>query len=172
MNEVLAEQEIVIYGDEVLRNMCEPVEKITPELTAFIGEMFKTLRRVKGIGLSAPQVGRNERFFILDLASASFDHDELVMINPEIVSTEGEQCGEEGCLSFPGLYLEITRPNKVVCRYFDLEGNENEVEAEGLFARAILHETDHLNGKLFIDMLEPAEREMISGKLKKIKVGA
>lgn len=167
----MAEQKIVIYGDETLRKMCAPVEKITPELKEFIDEMFDTLRRVKGLGLSAPQVGRNERFFILDLSSASFEHDRLVMINPEIISTEGEQTGEEGCLSFPGLYLEITRPDKVVCRYYDLDGNENEMEAEGLLARAILHETDHLNGKLFIDHLEPSEREMISGKLKKIKVG-
>ncbi len=167
----MANQEIVIYGDEVLREMCTPVEEITPELKEFIGEMFKTLRRVKGVGLSAPQVGVTKRFFILDLSSSSFELDDLVMINPEIISMEGEQCGEEGCLSFPGLYLEITRANKVVCRYFDLDGNENEVEAEGLFARAIQHETDHLNGKLFIDHIEPAEREMISGKLKKIKVG-
>jgi peptide deformylase len=172
VNEEVTAQEIVRYGDVTLRTMCTPVETITPELKEFIAEMFNTLRRVKGIGLSAPQVGVSKRFFILDLTSASLDFDELVMINPEIISIEGEQTGEEGCLSFPGLYLEITRPNRVVCRYFDLEGNENEVEAEGLFARAILHETDHLNGKLFIDLLEPAEREMISGKLKKIKVGA
>jgi peptide deformylase len=167
-----AAPEIVLYGDETLRQMSTPVEEITPELKEFIAAMFKTLRQVKGIGLSAPQVGVNKRFFILDLTSASFEFDEIVMINPEIISTEGEQCGEEGCLSFPGLYLEITRPERVVCRYFDVDGNENEVEAEGLFARAILHETDHLNGKLYIDYLAPAEREMISGKLKKIKVSA
>ena len=163
-------QEIVIYGDEALRQMSTPVEEITPELKEIIAEMFKTLRRVKGVGLSAPQVGINKRFFILDLSSSSFEHDEVVMINPEIISSDGEQTGEEGCLSFPGLYLEITRPERVVCRYFDLDGNENEVEAEGLFARAIQHETDHLNGRLFIDLLEAGEREMISGKLKKIKV--
>jgi peptide deformylase len=93
----------------------------------------------------------------------------LVLINPKIISINGEQVGEEGCLSFPGLFLRISRPNKVVCEYTNLEGRRERVEAEGLLARAILHENDHLDGKLFIDYLPPADREMISGKLKKIK---
>ena len=166
----MKKQKIVLYGDEVLRHVSQPVEKITPELQEFIGEMFKTLKRAKGLGLSAPQVGVNKRFFILDLSSVSLDHDTLVLINPEIVSTSGEQCGEEGCLSFPGLYLQVTRPNKVVCNYTDLDGNRQTVTAEGLFARAIVHENDHLDGKLFIDYIDPVDREMIAGKLKKIKV--
>lgn len=165
-------QKIVIYGDDVLREQCTPVKEITPELREFIAEMFVVLRRVKGLGLSAPQVGRTERFFILDMSSVSLEHDRVVMINPEIVTTSGEQCGEEGCLSFPGLFLEVTRPSEVVCRYIDLDGQVRTVRAEGLFARAILHENDHLNGVLFIDHIEPAERELIAGKLKKIKVSA
>jgi peptide deformylase len=165
-----AKQQIVLYGDNKLRKVCEPVTEITPELRAFIEEMFKTLKRAKGLGLSAPQVGRNQRFFILDLSSSSLDYDYMVLINPEIVSVSGEQCSEEGCLSFPGLYLEITRPNKVTCRYTDLDGNDMSVTAEGLMARAILHENDHLNGKLFIDYINSADRELIAGKLKKIKV--
>lgn len=168
----MTRQKILLYGDERLRKMSTPVEEITPELRATIEEMFVTLRRVKGLGLSAPQVGINKRFFILDLSSISFEYEELVMINPEIISTEGEQTAEEGCLSFPGLYLELTRPIHVVCRYMDLEGKTQTIEANELFARAILHETDHLNGKLFIDYLNPAEREMIAGKLKKIKLSA
>lgn len=166
----MPKQKIVIYGDEVLREVCTPVKAITPELREFIAEMFITLKRVKGLGLSAPQVGRTERFFILDLESVELSHDKVIMINPEIVTTSGEQCGEEGCLSFPGMFLEVTRPNEVVCRYTDIDGKQQVVRAEGLFARAILHETDHLNGVLFIDHIEPAEREMLSGKLKKIKV--
>lgn len=165
-------QKIVIYGDEVLRTQCTPVKEITAELREFIAEMFVVLKRVKGLGLSAPQVGRTERFFILDMSSVSLEHDRVVMINPEIVTTSGEQCGEEGCLSFPGLFLEVTRPSEVVCRYIDLDGQVQTVRAEGLFARAILHENDHLNGVLFIDHIEPAERELIAGKLKKIKVSA
>jgi peptide deformylase len=163
-------QQIVLYGDNVLRKASKPVEKITPELREFVAEMFKTLKRAKGLGLSAPQVGRNERFFILDLSASSLDHDQMVLINPEIVSVSGEQCGEEGCLSFPGLYLEVTRPNKVVCHYTDLEGQEMTVTAEGLIARAISHENDHLDGKLFIDHISAADRELIAGRLKKIKV--
>ena len=166
----MPKQKIVIYGDEVLREVCTPVKAITPELREFVAEMFITLKRVKGLGLSAPQVGRTERFFILDLESVELAHDKIVMINPEIVTTSGEQCGEEGCLSFPGMFLEVTRPNEVVCRYTDIDGKQQVVRAEGLFARAISHETDHLNGVLFIDHIEPAEREMLSGKLKKIKV--
>jgi peptide deformylase len=163
-------QQIVLYGDHKLRKVCEPVTEITPELRAFVEEMFKTLKRAKGLGLSAPQVGRNQRFFILDLSSSSLDYDNMVLINPEIVSVSGEQCSEEGCLSFPGLYLEITRPSKVTCHYTDLDGNNMSVTAEGLMARAILHENDHLNGKLFIDYISSADRELIAGRLKKIKV--
>ncbi len=166
----MPKQQIVLYGDPILRKVSTPVGEITSELRAFIEEMFKTLRRAKGLGLSAPQVGRNERFFILDLSSSSLDFDSLVLINPEIVSTSGEQTGEEGCLSFPGLYLDIARPNKVTCRYTDLDGKRRSVTAEGLIARAISHETDHLDGKLFIDYINAADREMIAGKLKKIKV--
>jgi peptide deformylase len=163
-------QQIVLYGDPVLRKVSKPVAEITPELSAFIEEMFKTLKRAKGLGLSAPQVGRSDRFFILDLSTASLDHDRMVLINPEIITTSGEQCGEEGCLSFPGLYLDVARPYKVVCRYTDLDGKSKIVTAEGLVARAIAHETDHLDGKLFIDYINAADREMIAGKLKKIKV--
>jgi peptide deformylase len=132
--------------------------------------MFNTLKRAKGLGLSAPQVGVSERFFILDLSSVSLDYERMVFINPEIVSTSGEQCSEEGCLSFPGLYFEITRPNEVVCKFTNLDGDSETVIAEGIIARAILHEFDHLDGKLLIDHIDPVDREMIAGKLKKIKV--
>jgi peptide deformylase len=165
----LANQEIVRYGDPVLRKVSEPVAELTPELKEFIATMFETLHRAHGLGLSAPQVGVNKRFFILDLSEVSLEYDSLVLINPKIISINGEQVGEEGCLSFPGLFLRISRPNKVVCEYTNLEGRRERVEADGLLARAILHENDHLDGKLFIDYLPPADREMISGKLKKIK---
>lgn len=166
----MPKQKIVLYGDPVLRTKSEPVEKITPELRRFIAEMFNTLKRAKGLGLSAPQVGVNRRFFILDLSSASLDYEQMTLINPEIVSTAGEQLGEEGCLSFPGLYLDISRPSQVVCRFTTLDGKIETIAAEKIVARAILHETDHLDGKLFIDYVDPVDREMIAGKLKKIKV--
>lgn len=165
----MAHRGIVVYGSRVLREQCKPVEEITPEVQEFINGMFATLKRAKGLGLSAPQVGDTRRLFILDLSSVSLEHDKMVFINPEITERDGEQIGEEGCLSFPGLYLEIPRAQKIVCEFTDLEGNRLELEAEGLAARAIQHELDHLNGKLFIDYLAPADRELISGKLKKIK---
>jgi len=94
----------------------------------------------------------------------------MIFINPKVISTSGEQCGEEGCLSFPGLFLEVTRPNRVFCKYTDIDGHEQTISGEGLLARAILHEIDHLDGVLFIDHLEPADKEMIAGKLRKMKV--
>jgi peptide deformylase len=165
----LAVRGIVLYGSSGLREICQPVSEITDEVREFISDMFATLKRAKGLGLSAPQVGDNRRIFILDLSSVSLEYEQMVFINPEILEQEGEQVGEEGCLSFPGLYLDITRAQKIVCEFTDLGGNRQQVEAEGLPARAIQHELDHLNGKLFIDHLRPADRELISGKLKKIK---
>lgn len=165
----MAKQQIVLYDRPVLREVSQPVAEVNQEVRDFVAEMFRTIRRAKGLGLSAPQVGVNTRVFILDLSSVSLDFEQLVVINPEIIETEGEQVAEEGCLSFPGLYLEITRPLRVVCEYTDLEGNRQRITAEGMPARAILHENDHLNGTLFIDHLTPANRDLISGKLKKIK---
>jgi peptide deformylase len=165
----LSPREIVRYGSPVLREVCEPVAEVDEDIREFVAGMFVTLKRAKGLGLSAPQVGDNRRIFILDLSSVSLEYERLVFINPEIIEQTGEQSGEEGCLSFPGLYLEIPRSQRVVCEYTDLEGKRQRIEAEGLAARAIQHELDHLNGKLFIDYLSPADRELISGKLKKIK---
>ncbi len=168
----MARQEIVLYNDPVLRRVSEPVTEVNDEVRAFVEEMFNTLKRAKGLGLSAPQVGVNWRIFILDLSSSSLDYDKLVFINPEIVEIDGEQFGEEGCLSFPGLFLDIARAHRVVCEYTDLEGQRQRITAEGLPARAIQHEYDHLNGKLFIDYLTPVDRELIAGKLKKIKAAS
>ena len=145
------------------------MKEITDEVREFIASMYATLKRAKGLGLSAPQVGDNRRIFILDLSSVSLEHERMVFIDPEILEQEDEQVGEEGCLSFPGLYLDIVRAQKIVCEFTDLAGNRQQIEAEGLAARAIQHELDHLDGKLFIDYLKPADRELISGKLKKIK---
>jgi peptide deformylase len=168
----LARLEIVLYNDPVLRRVSEPITEIDDKVRSFVEEMFNTLKRAKGLGLSAPQVGVNWRIFILDLSSASLEYDKLSFINPEIIEADGEQVGEEGCLSFPGLFLDIARAQRVVCEYTDLDGQRQRITAEGLPARAILHEYDHLNGKLFIDYLTPADRELIAGKLKKIKAAS
>jgi peptide deformylase len=109
--------------------------------------------------------------FAIDLSAQDFDAEPMVFVNPEIENSEGSETFEEGCLSFPGLFLEVTRPAKVTVKFQDLEGKTHRVEATGLAARAILHENDHLNGVLFIDHIPSVDREMLAGKLKKIKVG-
>ncbi|MCK4857851.1 MAG: peptide deformylase [candidate division Zixibacteria bacterium] len=168
----MTRQRIVTYDSPILRKHCEPVAEINDKVKELVASMLATLKRAKGLGLSAPQVGVNSRVFVLDLSSVSLDFETMAFINPEILETEGEQTGEEGCLSFPGLFLEIPRPDRVVIEFTDRQGERKEIVAEGLTARAIMHENDHLNGKLFIDYLTPGDREMISGKLKKIKAAS
>jgi peptide deformylase len=167
----MAVREIVRYGDSVLRNESKPVEKIDDKVKALVHDLFDTLRRAKGLGLSAPQVGENLRIFIIDLTQVDFDAEPLVIINPEIIEKKGEVIGEEGCLSFPGLYFDVPRGEQVVVEYQDLEGSRKRIRAYGLTARAIQHENDHLDGVLFIDYLSAAQRDLFAGRLKKIKVG-
>lgn len=167
----MAVREIVRYGNPVLRKMSEPVEKVDDEVKALVEDMFTTLRRAKGLGLAAPQVGENLRVFIIDLTQVDFDAEPLVFINPEIIERQGSEVGEEGCLSFPGLFFEVERAESVTVDYIDLDGNPKRMKASGLLARAVQHENDHLNGKLFIDYLSATQRDLISGRLKKLKVG-
>lgn len=159
------------YGDPVLRESCEPVVVFDEELKRFAEKMFSIMKSANGLGLAAPQVGDTRRMFIVDLSSQDFDAEPMVFINPEIESTKGTETGEEGCLSFPGLFLEVVRAERVTVKFQDVEGKTHRVEATGLAARAIQHENDHLNGVLFIDHIPSVDREILAGKLKKIKVG-
>lgn len=167
----MAVREIVRYGSPVLRENCEPVEKIDDRVKKLVRDMFDTLRKANGLGLAAPQVGVNLRVFIIDLTQVDFDAEPLVFINPEIIEKKGNVLGEEGCLSFPGLYFDVPRAEEVVVEYQDLEGKRKRLKAFGMTARAIQHENDHLNGVLFVDYLSAAERDIYAGRLKKIKVG-
>ena len=135
-------------GDEVLRKKCKPVEKMTDRLNELIDDMFETMYDANGVGLAAPQVGILRRIVVID----TYEGNPLVLINPEIIETEGEQIGPEGCLSLPGLQGEVARPERVVCKALDRDMNEITVEGEGLLARAICHETDHLDGILYKDL--------------------
>ncbi len=164
----MAERKIVIYGDPILREVSQPVGEIDREVKDLVSDLTDTLKKVRGLGLSAVQIGVLKRVFIVDL-SAIDAHDTLrVFINPEIVEAKGEVEMEEGCLSFPGLYLNIVRPSQVTVKATDLDGKQFEMEADGLLARAILHEYDHLEGKLFIDYLSSIARALIRGRLKKL----
>ena len=135
-------------GDDVLRKIYKPVENMTERLNTLIDDMFDTMYDANGVGLAAPQVGVLRRIVVID----TYEGNPLVLINPEIIETEGEQIGPEGCLSLPGLQGEVARPERVVCKALDRDMNEITVEGEGLLARAICHETDHLNGILYKDL--------------------
>lgn len=137
------------YGDDVLRKKCREVENIDNRLLTLIKDMLETMYEADGVGLAAPQVGILKRLFVIDIGDGP-----LVFINPEIIETDGKQTDSEGCLSLPGELEEVTRPNYVRARAINEKGEEFEIEAEELLARAILHEYDHLNGTLFIDRVK------------------
>lgn len=138
-------------GDEVLRKNCKNITEITPRTIKLINDMADTMYEADGVGLAAPQVGILQRIFVIDVYD---DYGLRVFINPEILEVSGSQIGEEGCLSVPGEAAEIERPNYVKVKALNEKGEEFVLEATELLARAILHENDHLNGKLFIDYLK------------------
>ncbi len=136
-------------GDDILRKECRPVEKIDNKLITLINDMFETMYEADGVGLAAPQVGILKRLFVIDIGEGP-----LVFINPEILETKGKQDGEEGCLSVPGVYDEVIRPNYVKAKAINEKGEEFVIEGRELLARAILHENDHLDGTLFVDKVK------------------
>ena len=163
---------ILKYGSETLKKRSEKVDFFNGELESIVRNMVETMYGAPGIGLAAPQVGLNLRLATVDL-SVGEDSSQLITIcNPEIVSLEGEQKSEEGCLSIPDFTDTVTRPRRLVVRGQDLHGEEVQYEAEGLLARCFSHEVDHLNGVLFIDHLSALKRNLIRNKIKKlIKAG-
>jgi peptide deformylase len=146
----MATRNIRIDGDDILRKICKPVKEMTPRLSQLIDDMFETMYDSNGVGLAAPQVGILKRLVVIDVG----DDNPLTLINPEIIETEGEQTGDEGCLSLPGKIGSVTRPMYVVCKAYDRDMKEITVEGEGLLARAICHELDHLDGILYKDLVE------------------
>ena len=152
-------------GEETLREVSSPVPCINEEIKILIDEMFITLKKSNGIGLAAPQIGKNIRLFIVQLEEDSG----MVFINPEIIRTSNEQCSmEEGCLSIPKVYEKVIRPKDVTLQYMDINGKKQLIQATGLLARVIQHEYDHLNGVLFVDRLEETIKERAIGKFKKL----
>ncbi len=164
----MAERPIVIYGDPVLREVSQPVDSVDREIKDLVSVLAGTLKKASGLGLSAVQVGVLKRVFIVDLSAVDINETLRVFINPEVIETSGEVELEEGCLSFPGLYQKIVRSARVKVRATDLDGNRFEMEATGMVARTILHEYDHLEGKLFVDYLSPLAKTLIKGRLKKL----
>jgi peptide deformylase len=156
--------DIRVLGDPVLRKETTPVEEVTDEIRTLIAEMFDTMYAAEGIGLAAPQVGRTERVAVMDVEGQKF-----ALVNPEITHREGSMRGEEGCLSIPDVFGDVTRSSRVMVRALNENGEEVELEGTVLLARCMQHEIDHLDGKLFIDYLSMLKRRSALSKWDKLK---
>lgn len=163
---------IVKYGDPVLTRRAEEVTEFDKDLHKLIDDMFETMYGAPGVGLAAPQVGVLKRLFVMDCGGGKNTERKVALINPVIEVEEGEQSGDEGCLSFPDIFVKVSRPQRVVVRAQDLNGNEFKLDVMDLEARCVEHETDHLDGELFIEYLSPLKRDLVKRKIKKrIKQG-
>ena len=160
-----------VYGDPVLRQVAREVRKINGKLAELAESMLQTMRHNKAVGLAANQVGELYRVFALDASLQSPEFEPFILINPEIVEVSGVQVREEGCLSFPGIFEKIERPQRVTVKGLNLEGEELQFEGEGIVARAILHELDHLKGRLIIDHVGSIKKQLISARMRKISKG-
>ena len=159
---------IVLWGSEVLEKPSEPVSNITDAEMKLVQDMIETMYKAPGVGLAAPQVGVAKRIMVTDTTSGEKRDHLFTLFNPEIVSTEGEQFEDEGCLSIPGFSAIVQRPKKVVIRGLDVNGKEMFIEGSDLLARAFSHEMDHLDGKFFLDHLSFIKRDMIKRRIKKL----
>lgn len=160
---------ILRFPDPKLREKTLAVPEITDEVRRLVADMTDTMYAAHGAGLAAIQVGSDHELFIIEATIAGgTEHDApLVFINPELAAKEGSQVGEEGCLSFPGIFVPVKRPMKCTVRALDLEGREFTATGEGLYARALMHELDHCKGKLLIDMVGPVKRRFIKKQMER-----
>jgi peptide deformylase len=159
---------IVKFGDPVLEKPAAPVTDFDDELRKLADDMFESMYAAHGVGLAAPQIGIAKRIAVIDVTFKEDPDAKIVLVNPEIVHTEGKQNSSEGCLSLPEFRENVTRPMKVTARAQNLNGETIEVVGEELLARALLHETDHLNGKLFISHISGLKRDLIKRKIRKL----
>ena len=159
---------IVRYGEGVLQQVAQPVENITDQEVALVRDMVETMHLAPGVGLAAPQVGVAQRIIVTDTSGGEKGDSVIVLVNPEIVATDGEQYEEEGCLSIPGFSEVVCRPRHVTIRGTDLDGRELLLEGSDLLARAFCHEVDHLNGVLFLEHLSFLKRDLIRRKIRKL----
>ena len=161
---------IVKYGQPVLEKRGEDITEFdTPELHQLIEDMFESMYAAKGVGLAAPQIGVGKRLAVIDITTGEDPAQKIVLINPQIVKTEGSQKSEEGCLSLPTFREQVVRPLKVTVVAQDAKGKQFEMAADDLLARAFLHETDHLNGKLYISHISALKRDLIRRKVRKLQ---
>ncbi len=161
------ELDIVLWPDPILLEGTAPLEGVDGDVRAIVGEMRRVMFELGGVGLAAPQVGIAKRLMLV--CPSGEPGREEVVINPEILDESGEDVGEEGCLSFPGLYGMVPRGTKIRVRYRDLDWRERRMELEGFVARVFLHELDHLNGRVFVDRMLPDSRERIAKQLEELR---
>ncbi len=162
------DRKIVRYGEVVLEQVASTVENITDAEVQIVQDMVETMYKAPGVGLAAPQIGVPQRIMVTDTSGGEQNDNLLVIINPEIVFSDGEQYEEEGCLSIPGFTERVRRPKSIVVRGLDMEGREIILEGQDLLARAFCHEMDHLNGILFLDHLSFIKRDLIKRKIRKL----
>ncbi len=158
---------VVTYGRKVLRKKAEPIGEITEEIRRLGQEMLEAMYQEGGVGLAAPQVGISKRIIVLDGTPVDPAIKPMILINPEILERKGEETGREGCLSLPGIEVDVKRAKEIRLRAKSAEGKILDFEAKGFFARIIQHETDHLNGILLLDYLNPVEKVLAVLKIRK-----
>ena len=159
---------ILKFGAPALQRESEPVETFDRELQELARDMLETMYSAPGIGLAAPQVGVNLRLLVVDVSAGEERGNQIILVNPEIIEAEGEQKGEEGCLSIPGFTAMVNRPQWIRIAGQDLRGEPLELEAEDLLARALCHEVDHLDGVLYLDRISFFKRDLIKRKIRKM----
>ena len=162
---------VVHYPDPVLLEVGKPVgeNEFDSALKTLVEDMFETMYELRGVGLAAPQVNVSKRLFVMDCSGGEDEAQKIALINPEIVHIEGDQYGEEGCLSFPGIYTQVKREMRAVVRYQDLNGDLQELDGEELTARCALHEADHCDGIVFLDRMSVLKREISKRKIRKLQ---
>ena len=160
---------VVHYPEPVLLQIGKPVTEFDENLKKLVEDMFETMYAARGVGLAAPQVGVSNRLFVMDCSGGENPERKIAIINPEIIHVEGEQYGDEGCLSFPGLYQKVKREIRTIVRAQDISGDFFEFDGSDLEARCILHETDHCDGIVFLDRMSPLKRGLSKRKIKKMK---
>jgi peptide deformylase len=165
----MAVRQIRLFGDSVLRKQAAPIDKVDRAVQDLADDLIETVDSAGGLGLAAPQIGVSKRAIVVVEIDDKGGRNHLVLINPEIVSACGEECTEEGCLSVPGIYANVKRPQSVVVKGLDREGRAVDVEAMGLMARALAHEIDHLDGILFVDRLSAVKRGLLRKRLSEIR---
>lgn len=160
---------IVTWPNPILDNPGEPVTEFGNGLKKLVSDMFETMYSAPGVGLAAVQVGVPKRLFVMDCSGGKDPDQRVVMINPEVLLIEGNQNGDEGCLSFPGIFTPVERGLRAVVRAHDINGNEFELDGMELTARCMLHETDHCDGIVFLDKMSPLKRELVKRKIRKLQ---